>query len=140
MKLKNYLLVDGKAIRVGVDMTRVFLSLAGKRVPWFSLIHQDEVRSSSDIVKVYLSYAYYDLDGKMDMTQHSKEAAQIIDKWFKRILPVNDTKPEEKKVLPMRHVVKKPKLTDQELMTLQAKVSKDLGIPVIINLLLRTVS
>jgi len=114
MKLKNYLLVEGKAIRVGIDMTRVFISLAGKRVPWFSLIHQDEVRSSSDIARVHLSYAYYNLDGKIDMTQHSQEAAQLIDKWFKRSFPSN--------------------------MTLQAKVSKDLGIPISINLLLHTVS
>ena len=140
MRLKNYLLIEGKAVRVGVDMTRVFLSLAGKRVPWFSLIHQDEVRSSSDIERVYLSYAYYDLDGKMDMTQHAQVANQLIDKWFERIFPILDTKPEEKNVLPIRHVVKKPKLTNPELLTLQAKVSKDLGIPVSINLLLHTVS
>jgi len=50
MKLKNYLLIYDNAVRVGLTMDRVFPKLAGKRVPWFSLTHQDKVQDSSDIL------------------------------------------------------------------------------------------
>ena len=82
MKLKNYLLIEGRAVKVGADMKRVFPNLAGKRAPWVSIVHQDEVQSLADIVRVYLTYAYYDLDGKLDLTQQHKEAAQILNDCF----------------------------------------------------------
>ena len=138
MKLKNYLLINGKVVKIGMEMTRVFVELAGKRVPWFSFIHHDEIVTASDITRVYLSYAYFDMEGRIDFTQQSQAASEKMNAWFSRFVQYKEME-EDRQVLPMRHIVKKPKLTDEELKALQTKVSKDLGIPVNINFLLLTV-
>jgi hypothetical protein len=137
MRLKNYLLINGHAVKVGINMDRVFPSLAGKRVPWFSIVHYDKVTCISDIVKVYFTYAYYDLDGKLDLQQHEQEATQKPEKLLFPV--VQHLKNEKKNVLSMRHRVKMPRLTDDEYKSLQKKVSKDLGFIISINLLLQTV-
>ena len=137
MKLKNYLLINEHAIRVGMNLDRVFPDLAGKRVPQFSIIHQDKVTSIADIIKVYLTYAYYNLDGKFDLQQHEQESAQKMEETIFQCLP--RLKHNEKNILSTPHRVKMPKLTDEEYKSLQAKVSKNLGINTInINLLLQT--
>ncbi len=84
MKTKNYLLINAKVIKVGVEMNRVFPELAGKRAPWFSIIHQDEVNIISDIVRVHLEYAYYDMDGKLDLAPGGKVIAQKLGEWFEQ--------------------------------------------------------
>ena len=136
MKTKNYLLINAKVIKVGVEMNRVFPELAGKRAPWFSIIHQDEVNIISDIVRVHLEYAYYDMDGKLDLAPGGKVIAQKLGEWFEQKKP--HEKQESQQVIPMRYALKKPKLTSDELMALQTRVSKDLGIAVKINQLLNT--
>lgn len=136
MKSKNYLLINEKVIKVGVEMNRVFPELAGKCAPWFSIIHQDEVNSITDIVRVHLEYAYYDMDGKLDLTPGGKVIAQKLEEWFEQRTP--QEKQKSKQVIPMRYALKKPKLTSEELMALQTRVSKDLGIAVNINQLLNT--
>lgn len=136
MKTKNYLLINGKVKKVGVEMSRVFPELAGKRAPWFSIIHQDAVNSITDIVRVHLEYAYYDVEGKLDLAPSGKVIAQKLGEWFEQKKP--HEKQESKQVVPMRYALKKPKLTSEELRALQTKVSKDLGIAVNINQLLNT--
>ncbi|MBP2641025.1 MAG: hypothetical protein H6Q66_1976 [Firmicutes bacterium] len=136
MKLKNYLLIDGRAVRVGADMTRKFPALAGKHVPWFSIVHHDKVASVADIAKVYLTYAYYNENGELDVWQHELEAAQKISELFN---PLKNRTSQEKAVPAIRHKVKIPKLNNEEYKSLQAKVSKDIGIMVNINLLLQAV-
>ena len=118
-----------------MDMTRVFADMAGKRTPWFTIVHQNIVGTVGDIEKVYLSYAYFDMEGRIDMSQHSQEAAQKVDEWMNP-----SVRDKENQVLQIRHAVKTPKLTSDELMALQAKVSKDLGLAVNINMLLNTVT
>jgi hypothetical protein len=137
MKTKNYLLINAKVIKVGVEMNRVFDTLAGQRAPWFSIIHQDEVNAITDIVRVHLEYAYYDVEGKLDLAPSGKVMAQKLGEWFEQRQP--HEKQESKQVIPMRYALKKPKLTSEELMALQTRVSKDLGIAVNINQLLNTV-
>ena len=115
-------------------MTRVFPDLAGKRAPWFTIIHQNGASTVADIERVYLTYAYYDLEGHIDMSQHDNVAAQKAIDLYELYLIRDYTQ-----VLPMRHAVKQPKLTTEERMALQARVSKDLNFAVSINMLLHMV-
>lgn len=134
MKLKNYLLINGRVIRVGADMKRVFPELAGKRAPWIEIVHQDKVEKPSDIMRVIFTYAYYDLDGKFDMQQHQQEATQKIGEQIDPMLRGRNSK--DNKVLSLPHRVKTPKLNDIEKKALQERVRKDLGIEININVLL----
>ncbi|HWR31206.1 MAG TPA: hypothetical protein VN631_15370 [Negativicutes bacterium] len=138
MKTKNYLLIKTKVIKVGVEMNRVFPELAGKRVPWFSIIHRDEVNSLDDIIQVYLNYAYYESEGKFDTTPHDKVIPQLLEKWLKPMAQGIHDGEKETNVIPMRYAIKHPTLADAERVALQKRVSKDLGIEVNINLLLNT--
>ena len=119
-------------------MNRVFPALAGKRVPWFSIIHRNEVNSIDDIIQVYLNYAYYDSEGKFDCTPHDKVIPQLLEKWFKPLTPSISNTKKDTNVVPMRYAIKHPTLADTERVALQKRVSKDLGIEVNINLLLTT--
>jgi len=135
MKQKSYILIEGKAVKVGIDMNRVFPQLAGKKVPWVSLVHHDIVRTSDDIIRLYLGFAYYDLQGKFDGTHHEKVTAQVMEDFLKPYFEKTRVA-KERNVLTMPHRLKVPRLSADEKSVLQERIRKDLGVPINLNLMI----
>ena len=117
VKYKCYLLINGKVIRIGLNMNRKFPEKAGSRTEWISVYHTD-----GEIIKVTINWAYFDMNGTFDFTYYGREAAQKIDE------AIFGKERKTGKLVQLSFKVKVPQLKDEDKELIKARLIKDFGV------------
>lgn len=125
LRMRTYLVHDGKIERVGLNCRRPIPDLAGRRAAWITVYFHTTDENQSIIDNMTLAWAYFDLRGAWDFEYQKRAAASAVGDMLPQLPGKAPTR--DSPIVPFKPRLARVVLSEAEKSLLTERIDRDFG-------------